>query len=591
MKFFLSLILIILSVVTAKAQQAPPEILNYQGVARNSVGNVLPNKTITLRITIHDLTPAGSSVYQETRTVTTNPFGLFNIQLGSPGFLSQTGTIGSIPWNSGAKFIQVEIDPDGGSSFINIGTAQLASVPYALYAANAIGGNGTLNFVTKWTPNGSTLGNSSIWDDGTFTGIGTTTPFARLTVVQNNSGVDIGGGTSTGSEIKFLNAGTAHMSIYNRGNNALTFAQTSALSQTDVLGSPLMTLTTGGNLGIGTTTPNAPLQFATNVANRKVVLYGTVNNDNQFYGFGVNSNTLRYQVDQTISDHVFFAASSASNSVELMRIKGNGNVGIGTSAPTAKLHVGGSVRIVDGTQGAGKILTSDASGNASWQALPAGITGSGTANFISKWTPNGTTLGNSQIFDNGTNVGINQGSPAAKLDVNGTFKLTDGTQGNGKILVSDAAGNASWQNNDFHVNGRGFTSNTSLPSGVPVTLNNWSVTDQATAANWNSVTGEYTVSSPGVYSIFLNVEYNNGGPVGTTPGAFTVAIIQRNGGEIGSAIQPVVSLQVIGTTTPRTEIRLNAGDIITFQVLQTSGQTLTLPSANRTQFGIHLVTR
>jgi hypothetical protein len=48
-----------------------------------------------------------------------------------------------------------------------------------------------------------------------------------------------------------------------------------------------------------------------------------------------------------------------------------GNVGIGTTTPTAKLHVKGNVRIEDGTQGAGKILTSDANGVASWQS-PAG---------------------------------------------------------------------------------------------------------------------------------------------------------------------------------------------------------------------------
>src|SRR5690349_15616057 len=133
MKKFLSLLTIALLVSMGVYSQAPG-IFNYQGVARNSVGNVLVNKTITLRLTIHDGTAAGPVVYQESRQTITNPFGLFNVQVGSPGGSNVTGTIAGVPWAVGAKFIQVEIDPAGGTSFINIGTAQIASVPYAWYA-------------------------------------------------------------------------------------------------------------------------------------------------------------------------------------------------------------------------------------------------------------------------------------------------------------------------------------------------------------------------------------------------------------------------------------------------------------------------
>lgn len=50
-----------------------------------------------------------------------------------------------------------------------------------------------------------------------------------------------------------------------------------------------------------------------------------------------------------------------------LNVLSNGNVGIGTTAPTAKLHVDSSFRYVDGNQAAGKVLTSDSIGNASWQ--------------------------------------------------------------------------------------------------------------------------------------------------------------------------------------------------------------------------------
>jgi len=62
------------------------------------------------------------------------------------------------------------------------------------------------------------------------------------------------------------------------------------------------------------------------------------------------------------------------------------NVGIGTDAPLAKLHVEGDVRIADGTEGTGKVLTSDADGNASW--VDPVIVGSGS--YTPTWT---TTAG------------------------------------------------------------------------------------------------------------------------------------------------------------------------------------------------------
>ena len=136
MKKILSMMAILLLAAAGAIGQSPsPGMFNYQGVARNSVGNVLVNKIISLRLTIHDGTAVGPTVYQETRTVTTNPFGLFNVQVGSPGASSSSGSIPLVNWGVGNKYIQVEIDPNGGSTFINIGTAQIASVPYSLYSS------------------------------------------------------------------------------------------------------------------------------------------------------------------------------------------------------------------------------------------------------------------------------------------------------------------------------------------------------------------------------------------------------------------------------------------------------------------------
>lgn len=90
------------------------------------------------------------------------------------------------------------------------------------------------------------------------------------------------------------------------------------------------------NVGIGTSTPNAPLQFASVEANRKIVLYESANNDHHYFGFGVNSSALRYQA---LGDHVFFTGNVDVSSKELMRIKGTGNVGIGVISPLATLEI------------------------------------------------------------------------------------------------------------------------------------------------------------------------------------------------------------------------------------------------------------
>lgn len=122
-------------IATSGFAQAPG-LINYQGVARNAVGNVLANTRITLRLSIRDNSAAGPVVYTETRALTTNSLGLFNVQMGSAGATNVSGSILGVNWATGTKYIQVEIDPAGGSAFTSIGSAQLASVPYALTAGS-----------------------------------------------------------------------------------------------------------------------------------------------------------------------------------------------------------------------------------------------------------------------------------------------------------------------------------------------------------------------------------------------------------------------------------------------------------------------
>jgi hypothetical protein len=117
-----------------------PNKFNYQAVARNSSGQTLTNASLNVRISILDGSATAASVYSETRNVTTNQLGLFSIAIGSTGAQNTTGNFSTINWATGNKFIKVEIDPLGGNSFVTLGTTELLSVPYAMYAVNGTPG-------------------------------------------------------------------------------------------------------------------------------------------------------------------------------------------------------------------------------------------------------------------------------------------------------------------------------------------------------------------------------------------------------------------------------------------------------------------
>jgi hypothetical protein len=132
-KILLALSLLISFAVYAQV----PSQINYQGIARNSVGNVLPNKKISVRLSVRDQATNGTVLYSETRNITTSGLGLFTIAIGSSGTVATTGSFAAIDWGGGSKFLQVEIDPEGASGFLNLGTTQLLAVPYSMFATSA----------------------------------------------------------------------------------------------------------------------------------------------------------------------------------------------------------------------------------------------------------------------------------------------------------------------------------------------------------------------------------------------------------------------------------------------------------------------
>jgi len=127
-KGFLLLMTIGLFAFVNKAMAQQGEGISYQGAIRNGSG-VVANTPVNLRFSILQYSTSGTAVYVETQMDTTTSLGLINATIGAG--TASTGTWKNIPWNQGPFFIHVEVDPAGGTSFTDLGTTQLASVPFA----------------------------------------------------------------------------------------------------------------------------------------------------------------------------------------------------------------------------------------------------------------------------------------------------------------------------------------------------------------------------------------------------------------------------------------------------------------------------
>ena len=136
---------------------ALPKAINYQAVARNNNGTPILNRNITVQFSILQGSINGASVYTERHQAATGNLGLFTLEIGNgnPVFGSWT----TVDWKGSPKFLKVEIDPNGGTNFVLLGTSSFLSVPYALVAENAINGDG-------W-------GNQTVQTDNSLTGQGT----------------------------------------------------------------------------------------------------------------------------------------------------------------------------------------------------------------------------------------------------------------------------------------------------------------------------------------------------------------------------------------------------------------------------------
>ena len=274
--------LLVANFVMAQAPQGIP----YQAVARDNAGNLIKNQNIAVRFSIHDGTANGAVVFTETHSVTTDALGLFAVNIGGG---TSTSTLANVNWGSGAKFTQVELDVTGGSNFIDMGTTQMMSVPYALYA----GSSGNSSSVSMGaigqtsSSNGATITNGVLSltpADGNNVGIVTTE-------AQTFAGDKTFSGTTTASSFK-RSGGTPSQILMADGSTTRTIRGRVNANGTIAAGSgfTVSNLIIGyGSYSINFTTPFTTVPIV--VASPEFMLFCSINNITT-HGFNLyTSNT------------------------------------------------------------------------------------------------------------------------------------------------------------------------------------------------------------------------------------------------------------------------------------------------------------
>ncbi|MFN8288124.1 MAG: tail fiber domain-containing protein [Chitinophagales bacterium] len=157
------------------ARAQTPQSFNYQAVARDAGGNTLPSGTLVdIRFTLHHLTASGTVVYKEQHlSKAVNQFGLFSVAVGSGDSTIGPGPINAVDWSS-PKFLEVEYKLHSASTYDNMGTTQLLSVPYALVSQTAIESE-------QWKSSGNDIYNANSGK----VGIGVANPFNARFEIQD----------------------------------------------------------------------------------------------------------------------------------------------------------------------------------------------------------------------------------------------------------------------------------------------------------------------------------------------------------------------------------------------------------------------
>ena len=118
----------------AQVPGTPPEGFTYQAEARDRIGDLLAQQKLSVRIIIFQDAIGGPIVWRESRQVETNDYGMFTFLIGKG---TSKYTFSEIKWGKHLHFLNVAIKRLVDTKWINMGTSQLLSVPYAFHSKTA----------------------------------------------------------------------------------------------------------------------------------------------------------------------------------------------------------------------------------------------------------------------------------------------------------------------------------------------------------------------------------------------------------------------------------------------------------------------
>lgn len=354
----LLLTLIFLCISLVSFGQAPQGV-NYQAVARDVAGVPLINTAVNVQYDIRQSTPTGTIVYSETHSTTTNPFGLFTLEIGSGTPI--TGTFAGINWSTGLYYLQVTVNGDA------MAPSQLLSVPYALHANTATSGSPGANGHDALAdsvaepagtncPNGGYLINmgSDDNDDGILQALEIDISYY---ICNGLDGSANNNDTSATNELQTISISNDTIFLSNGGFVVLP----SAVGDGDWLvnGNDMSTIPSG-NVGIGTVTPARKLAIESTSTAGDGLLINNSSTGNPGLMFQTQGNSrFVLGVDQSDNDKFKIGTTNVFTNTRFT-INQFGDVGIGTTNPLHRLTVASTDTIVAnfvGTNPNGAVLS------------------------------------------------------------------------------------------------------------------------------------------------------------------------------------------------------------------------------------------